>query len=420
MSIDRESLNKGFLILSWGLYDMANQFFALNIVSLYFVRWLTLEKKAPEIFYSISFGVSMFFIAIMAPVLGTVSDILNRRRPFLIYLTFLSIVFTMILGISDNILVGLFFFAVANFGCQTAIVFYNALMVNITPRGKVGLVSGFGKMLGYTGALLALYLIKPIVLKSGYQATFLPTGILFFVFALPCLLFVKDKGEKRNVDLISFFKGRKIIEIFKSLKAVGFNSQMLPGLPDFLKASFFGLCAVNVIILFMSVYATRVFGLDEVQIINLIAFSTLFAILGSILSGYISDRVGARLTLITVYLLWVVVFILGASVRSESLYLLVGALVGMVLGATWVVSRALAIELVPVARIGEVFGLFNLVGYLSGIVGALFWGLMLLFLAPLAATGYRIALLSLNLFILLGSFFLLRIPKVSRELPHRL
>jgi UMF1 family MFS transporter len=121
-----------------------------------------------------------------------------------------------------------------------------------------------------------------------------------------------------------------------------------------------------------------------------------------------------------VYLLWVVVFILGASVRSESLYLLVGALVGMVLGATWVVSRALAIELVPVARIGEVFGLFNLVGYLSGIVGALFWGLMLLFLAPLAATGYRIALLSLNLFILLGSFFLLRIPKVSRELPHRL
>ena len=398
------------MIFYWALYDLANQFFALNIVSLYFVRWLTLEKKVPEILYSISFGISMFFIAIMAPLLGTISDALNRRRPFLIYFTLLSVLFTMILGISDNIFVALSFFIIANFGCQTATVFYNALMVNITPKGRVGLVSGFGKMLGYSGAVLALYLIKPVVLKSGYRATFLPTGILFFVFALPCLLFITDKGEKKSAAWASFLKKEKITEIFNSLKAAGFNSRLFPGLPDFLKASFFGLCAVNAIILFMSIYATRVFALDEAQIINLISFSTLFAILGSIASGYISDRVGAKKSLTVVYALWVVSFTLGAFVRSQGLYFLVGALVGVVLGATWVVSRALAIQLVPAERIGEAFGLFNLVGYLSGMVGALFWGLMLLFLAPLGAAGYRIALFSLNLFILLGGFFLLRIP----------
>lgn len=415
MNRDKENLKKWLLILDWGLYDLSNQFFALNIVSLYFVRWLTLEKGAPEIFYSISFGISTFFVAISGPILGTISDIINRRRPFLIYLTFLSIVFTMILGISDNILVGLVFFAIANFGCQTAIVFYNALMVNIAPKDKIGLVSGIGKMLGYCGAVIALYVMKPIVLKSGYQATFLPTGILFLIFSLPCLIFIQDKGERKEVDLSSFLKKDRIIEIFRSLKTVVFNSAQFSGLSDFLKSSLFGLCAVNAVILFMSVYATRAFHLNEVQIINLITFSTFFAILGSISSGYISDRIGAKITLTFVYILWIICLMAGTLVKNAHLYWLVGSLVGIALGSTWVVSRALAIQLVAPQRMGEVFGLFNLVGYLSAIIGSLFWGLTLLFLFRLGEIGYRIALLSLNLFLILGIIFLLRIPKVSQK-----
>lgn len=412
MKINKEIVKARLLILSWGLYDLANQSFALVVVSLYFVRWLTLEKGAPEIFYSISFGVSLFFIAIFAPVLGAISDIINRHRLFLTLLTLLSIVFTMILGISDNIFIGLLFFAIANFGCQTAIVFYNALLVNVAPKNRVGAVSGFGKMMGYLGAVLALRLITPIQLKSGYQATFFPAGLLFLIFALPCLIFVKDQGEKRPLGASYFLKKDRILAIFRSLKTVAFNSSLVPGLPDFLKASFFGLCPVNVIILFMSVYATKAFNLSEIQITNLITFSTLFAIFGSIISGYLSDRIGARISLIIVYLLWIVSIILGALVKNTYLYWIVGGLVGMALGGTWVVSRALAIKLVPAGRMGEVFGLFNLVGYFSGIVGSLFWGLILLFLSPLGEIGYRIALFSLNIFLLLGFIFLLRIPKI--------
>jgi hypothetical protein len=36
-------IKKAFLILSRALYDAANQFFALNVVSLYFPRWLTVD-----------------------------------------------------------------------------------------------------------------------------------------------------------------------------------------------------------------------------------------------------------------------------------------------------------------------------------------------------------------------------------------
>ena len=413
MKFDKGNIKNGFLILSWALYDSANQFFALNIVSLYFVRWLTLERQAPEILYSIAFGISTFFVAVSAPVLGAISDITGRRRIFLIYLTLLSVIFTMILGVYKSIFLGLLFFVFANFGCQTATVFYNALIVNITPKQRIGLVSGFGKMMSYSGAIVALYLVKPIVLKSGYQATFLPTGILFLIFSLPCMLFIKDEQPVKELGLSYFLKKDKLSEIFKTLKTTAFDTYKFPGLLNFLKSSFFGLCAVNTIIIFMSVYATRAFGLNESEVINLVTFSTLFAMVGSLFSGFISDYIGHKRCLAGVFLLWGICFIAGAFARSVHWYWFIGALSGIALGSTWVVSRAMAVSIVPTERVGEIFGLFNLVGYLSAIIGVLFWGGMLLLLSHLGEWGYRITLLSLVLFVLLGLIFLLRIPDVS-------
>jgi UMF1 family MFS transporter len=403
------------LIFVWALYDLANQFFTVNVISLYFVRWLTFEKKAPEIFYSLAFGVSTFLVAIAAPVLGSLSDVRNRRMPYLIRLTFLSVVFTMALGISENIFVALLFFAIANFGCQTAVIFYNALLVDIAPPGKIGLVSGVGRMLGYSGALLALYLIKPIVLKGGYQAAFLPTGILFLLFSLPCMLFIKDKTSAgKEGPGVSYRSGRqKAIENFGLLKGLIFSKDRFSALANFMKSAFFGLCAVSVIILFMSVYATRVFKLNESQIINLVAFATIFAIAGSIISGYISDRIGTKISLVSTFILWGISISLGAFVRKPHFYWLVGALVGITLGATWVLWRAMAVRLVSEERMGEMFGLFNLVGYLSSIFGALFWGVVTLLLSDWKESGMRLALFSLNLFIVLGLVFLLRIPQIK-------
>ena len=143
MNFNKDKFKKGLLILDWGLYDLANQFFALNVVSLYFVRWLTLEKGMPEILYSLSFGISTFLVAISAPILGAISDLTQRRRPFLVYLTILSVIFTIALGWGKSIFIGLLFFIIANFGCHAAIVFYNALMVNVAPSDKIGLVFRF-------------------------------------------------------------------------------------------------------------------------------------------------------------------------------------------------------------------------------------------------------------------------------------
>ncbi|MBU0549648.1 MAG: MFS transporter, partial [Candidatus Omnitrophica bacterium] len=167
-------------------------------------------------------------------------------------------------------------------------------------------------------------------------------------------------------------------------------------------------------IIFMSVYATRVFGLSEAQIINLIIFSALFAILGSFYSGYISDRIGYKKSLLIIFVLWAVCLVLGALARSVLFYWFIGPLVGVALGSTWVVFRALAIKIAPPENVGQVFGLFSLTSYVSAIVGALFWGGVLWFFSCLGALGYRLALFSLLVLLLPGFFYLMRMHPESK------
>lgn len=393
---------KKFSIFSWALYDLANQFFAVNVVSLYFPRWITVEKGMPEISYSITFGVSMVLVAICAPFLGIISDLKNKRKVFLIIFTIISIVFTAVLGLTGAVFAALLFFIFANFGCQEAVIFYNALLPDVAPKERIGFISGLGRMFGYCGAILALYITKPVVLKMGYQAAFLLTALFFLVFALPCMIFVKESRRPSSEFSIKESLSATISRTKELCKVKGFI--------NFLLVSLFMVSAVSTIMLFMAVYAGKVFGLGESGIIDLIIFSTFFAVFGSILFGYISDRIGYMRAFFFVIVLWGIC-ILAAGTLSKPFHWAVGALGGFVLGSTWVVLRALVIRLIPKESIGGAFALFNLVGYLGGIVGPIFWGVILLCLARFNALGYRIAMLSMLLFIGISAFFFIKMKK---------
>ena len=401
---------RGFQIVSWSLYDLANQFFALNIVSLYFPLWLSKMKVAP-IFYSITFGVSVFCVAFFAPLFGTIADIGGRRKPFLIYFTLLSIVFTFGMGLFTNVALVLLFFGVANFGCQAAVVFYNALLVDVAPRERLGLVSGFGRAFGYLGAACALLFAKPVVLRMGYQPTFLLTGLMFLLFALPCMVFVRQ--EAREKGSLNELLGRKSLKtIFSRLRRTLIESYKFEDLRNFLKAAFFGLCVVHSAILFTSIYIAKVFKVSEAEISNIVLFSAVFALIASLVAGLISDRFGYKRSLVGVFILWGITFLLGGTLRPPFQWL-IGALAAISLGSTWVISRALIVRLVPKEKVGEVFGLFNLVAYLSAIVGPFIWGLIVWAFSSYEEFAYRLACLSSIVFVAVGTIFLLRLKDLK-------
>jgi len=388
------------LIASWALYDLANQFFGLNVVSLYFPRWLTGPKGTSEIFYGLSFSFSMLVVFLLAPLFGTISDLQNKRKRYLIWFTLLCVICTFLIGLLNHVFLALVLFALANIGFQISIVFYNAILVHISPQNRIGLVSGIGRMAGYSGAILALFGSKFVIADYGYRGTFFMTTIAFLIFALPSFVFIKEASGPAP-GLKEFLSVKKIASMFRDIVSSFKKDARFKSIRYFLLMFFLAMCAVQPILIFMAVYAAKVFGLSEQDIVNLIMVSTFFAIAGSWLFGFMADRFGSKKMMRFIFWLWVAGLVL-AALLSPPFHWLIGGIIGLALGGIWVVGRSWAIHLVPKENVGQVFGLFNIVSYAGGIVGPVFWSIMLFTLSFLGVWKYRATMLICLLF-LVGS-----------------
>ncbi len=398
-------INKKLTIFGWSMYDFANTIFAMNIISLYFALWVTVDMKGEDILYSWALSGSMLLAALSSPILGTISDRLGRRMPFLMFFTLICCIFTASIGLINRLVFGLLFFAIANFCYQTAAIFYNALLPQISAKGQIGRVSGYGVSLGYCGTIAGLLLVRPFVLSYGRQAAFIPTAILFFLFSLPCFLFVKD----RPVGRIDKFEIR-IIESFRKVKETFIHIREYPGLFDFLIAVFIALNAINTLMIFMSIYTKKVIGFADSEIIIFYIVSTVFAILSSFVTGFITDRFGSKRILSIVLGLWCISILLASISFSKAVFWIVGPLIGICLGATWTSARVLLVDLSPPQMVGEVFGFYGLVGKSASIIGPLIWGLCVWAFKFMGVSKYRLAMLTLLLFLGLGLIMLQKVP----------
>jgi MFS transporter, UMF1 family len=387
-------------IFSWCLYDFANTIFSMNVISLYFALWVTVDHDGQDILYSTALSLSMLAVALSVPVFGALSDTTRKRRVPLIGLTLLCIFSTGMIGTTNHLWTGLILFMVANYGYQSALVFYNGMLPSISRGSHVGLVSGYGVALGYLGSILGMVLVKPFVESGGRSAAFLPTAGLLLLFSLPCFLFVKDHNT-RSAPLF------RIKEAFNTLKETFLRARQYYSLFRFILIHFLVLDAVNTIIAFMSVYASKVIGFDDGQIIKFLISSTAGAMVGSLIIGILVKRKGVIWSYWLVLGLWIVSLSLTAVSQSESLFWLVGPIAGVGMGGVWVVSRAFIVELSPPEKVGEFFGLYGLAGKAASILGPMVWGGVVWALDSTGTLKYRVAVTVL-LGIVVAAAFLFR------------
>jgi UMF1 family MFS transporter len=398
-------------ILSWSLYDFANTIFSMNIISLYFPLWVTVDKGGRDIVYSLALSLSSVLVAISMPLIGARCDRLGRRIPLLTLLTLLSVVSTGLIGVFNKLVPGLLFFALANYGFHAALVPYDALLPSVSRGYSVGKVAGMGVALGYVGAIAGIMMVKPFVSEAGRASAFIPTALLFLLFSLPCFFLVRD--ERRTMPGVAW---RSLREELLQIKESIASTREHPGLLPFLIANFLYCDAVNTVIAFMSVYAHQVGGFNDDMIRVLLILSTLFAVAGSLAFGWITERKGAKRALIMVLYLWMACLAVGSVSFSPMMFWTIGPLVGIALGGTWVTARALVLDLSPPEKVGEVYGLYNMGGKFGFILGPLVWGALVYLCEGLGTFKYRIALFSLLFFILGGLYLLRKVPDHRRKI----
>jgi UMF1 family MFS transporter len=406
VSVGRAGAGGFGALFAWALYDLANTAFSLNVVSRYVPLLVVEDLGRRDLDVSVAYSGAMVLVAFAAPLLGALSDFSGRRIPFLAAATLLCVGATALMGLGRPAALVLGLFAIATFFYQSALVFYDALLANVSDESNRGRASGFGIALGYGGAIMSLYAVSPVAERWGKAAAFPATAAIFLVFALPCLVMVPDGPGgalwRRGLASATFAR------VAATLRRV----PRMAGLGRFLIAHFLYTDAVNTVILFMAVYVTKVGAFTSAEVTRLLALSTIFAIAGAFGAGPLIDRIGAKRALYAALAGWAVGFAIALAAPGKGALWLVGPITGAALGATWAADRVLMFRLAPRAALGELYGVYGMVGRFAAITGPLVWGAVVYALEDTGALAYRAAIGALLVMLLAGAWVLRRVPAV--------
>lgn len=408
-------------VASWVLYDLANTIFSMGVVSAWFSLWVRREvgaDRADAVFGLIT-AISMGIIFIASPVLGSMTDRARRRMPFLVVSTVLCVFFTALLA-RAGFYVTAICFVIANVAYQAGLQFYDAMLPEVSHEGNRGKISGIGVGVGYLGSYIAIGVGFDSVLGTAdLPRLFTVIAAAFLLFAIPCFVFVRERGNPNPREVFSL---RMLRESTGQTIATLRSGHEYPGLVRFLVGRMFYTDAINTVISIMLLYTINVAmntGLTEdqgrqaAQLVMMTAIT--FAVVGGFTWGWLVDRLGPKRTLNYVLYMWAGVFILAAAVGIFGLPLfalyVVACSAGVGLGGIWAADRPLMLRLTPPSRIGEFYGLYGMVGRFSAITGPLIWAgvtwvtITKLGLAPHVGQGIGVLVL---LLLIVVSYLILR------------
>lgn len=396
--------------LAWALYDFANTIFSFAIVSFAMSLWTIrfLGEGAGTFAFTAAVSASVLLNALVSPVLGAMSDRAGRRKPFLAFFTVLCIVPTALIGLVDLGL-GLLFFALANFSYQAALIYYDALLPSVTRPHTRGRLSGIGVALGYLGTIVSGLLFRFTTDDAGQStaASFLLVASLFALFAAPLFLAVREGGARGPA-----FRLADALASWSQLAATVRHAREVPGLLRFIVGRFFYSDPINTAIVVMSAFAVHAVGYTQREALNVLILLTVVAVLASVGWGWLVDRWGPKRTLMAVLASWAVGLVIVGAVLAPAPFLVAGAILGAGLGGVAVTDRLLLIRLAPPERVGELFGLYGLVGKLSAVVGPIMYGTIVAWLLPVLDRGaYQVAIASLLVLLLVGYAIVRKVPE---------
>jgi len=414
-------------IFSWSLYDFANQPFTTITVtfiySVFFINTIFIgTEEAGIAAWAKAITISSIIIALLSPIMGAIADRGGYRKLFLIFWTWVCIIFSFCLYFpyKGDVFSALLFFCIANIGFEMGGVFVNAYLPEIAPKEKIGRISGYGWSFGYLGGLIALGICfvlfyfaevplnpftgRELIVSTDEHIRFMNIfiAIWFAIFSIPTFLFVKGRKHinKNSKNLIS--------SSFTTIKKTFNEIKKYKQITRFLIARIIYNDAIITVIAFGGPYASNQFGFDIKTNGKLIIFAivlNIFAGIGAFLFGFLDDRIGGKKTIqITNFgfvLALLIAFIAPSLENGEFYFWICGALIGIFMGPNQSASRSLMGRLIPESKENEFYGFFAFSGKATAFLGPALFTLIITYTGDI-----RLAILMLTVLFIIGAFLL--------------
>jgi UMF1 family MFS transporter len=226
-------------IWAWTMYDWGNSAFATTILAAvlpaYYsgVAGATLPSEATATAYwSVGLSISLFIIAILSPILGTISDVKRNKKPFLSIFAGIGVVATgllVLVGTGDWLLASILF-VLGRIGFTGANVFYDALLPHVAREEDQDEVSTRGYAMGYLGGglLLAINIAMIELIPdslfeyAGIRLSFLSVGIWWAAFTIPLLRTIPEPpaatAELKSGENVVSVSIKRIVTTFRDIR----------------------------------------------------------------------------------------------------------------------------------------------------------------------------------------------------------
>ena len=408
----------------WRLFDWANSPFPTVIItfvfSAYFAQAVAENPTQGTSWWSAALTISAALIAILSPPLGAIADQTGRRKPWLAATTAVAVCgaagLWFVAPDPAFLLLGAALVVVANVGFEISMVFYNAMLPDLAPPGRIGRLSGQAWALGYAGGLVCL-LVALFVFVQADPAPFgldpdqaehvravpLLVALWIAIFSIPTFLLTPDRPATgmpiRPAIKAGFAQLGQTVRRIREYREVA----------KYLLARLFYVDGMNTLFAFGGVYAAGTFGMSLAEIIQFGIALNVAAGLGAWGFGMIDDRIGPK----KVVLMAILGMILAATpllfVEGKLMFWVFALPLGLFFGPAQTASRSLMARMAPPAMATEMFGLFALSGKATAFIGPLLVGTVT------AATGsQRAGMATIAVLLVVGGALLLTVKTDSR------
>ncbi|MCZ6476679.1 MAG: MFS transporter [Gammaproteobacteria bacterium] len=376
-------------IWSWALYDFANSPFTTLVVTFVYATYFT-QAIAPDpitgtVLWSRAVALTAVVVAVCSPILGALADRGGYRKLFVLLATLICALATMALYpvLPGQVWTALALLFVANVAFELGMVFYNAFLPGLSPRERIGRISGYGWGFGYLGGLLALgialvTLIQPDIPWFGFskdtganiRATNLLVGVWFLVFSVPFFLWVGEPSPRRTEERQGV--GAAFAKLSRTLKEIRQHRQVV----RFLLARMIYNDGLVTIFAFGGIYAAGTFGFSLPEVLIFGIMINLAAGFGAFTLGHVDDLIGGKLTLVISLVGLFAATLLAVVAPTKAWLWVAGIVIGIFVGPNQSASRSLMARFAPPDAQSEFFGFFAFSGKLTAFLGPLSLGLL--------------------------------------------
>ena len=366
---------------SWILYDVGNSAFTLlisTIMPIYF-NYLAgqggVDETTATAYWGYAASIVTLCVALLGPTLGTFSDFSGYKRPIFFFFAVAGVIGCAALGIPMPWLVFLIVFILTKIFYSASLVFYDAMLVDVTTAGRADDVSSKGYAFGYIGSCIPFLISIAVVLLTDlpYSAS-IPIALVinalwWLGFTLPL---VKNYRQTHFVPRTA----HAVRDNFKRLFSVFSKKSEIPnkkGIILFLIAFFLYIDGVYTIIDMATSFGTAL-GFDTTNLLLALLLTQVIAFPAAIVFGKLTKKVRNDVLILVCIVAYTGVGLFAVFMTQVWQFWLLACAVGLFQGGVQALSRSYFAKIIPADQSGCLFGILDIFGKGAAFLGTLVVG----------------------------------------------